>query len=78
MSGKSKPQPQLGYTFQKGSPLAGTSITGQLLNALNSPYRTVRHDGNGAATGGTANKTALPEVYERYGRTFLMGIGFKF
>ncbi len=69
---------QIGYTFQKGSPLAGLSFTAQLLNALNSPYRTVQHDGNGAATGGTANNTALPEIYEKYGRTFLVGIGFKF
>jgi iron complex outermembrane receptor protein len=69
---------QIGYTFQKGSPLAGLSFTGQLLNALNSPYRTVQHDGNGAATGGTANNTPLPEIYEKYGRTFLVGIGYKF
>lgn len=69
---------QIGYTFQKGSPLAGLSFTGQLLNALNSPYRTVQHDGNGAATGGTANNTPLPEIYESYGRTFLVGVGYKF
>lgn len=69
---------QIGYTFQKGSPLAGLSITGQLLNALDSPYGTVQHDGNGAATGGTADNRALPEIYEKYGRTFLAGIGFKF
>ncbi len=69
---------QIGYTFRKGSRLAGLSITGQILNALDSPYRTVQHDGNGAATGNTANNTPLPEIYERYGRSFLLGIGYKF
>lgn len=69
---------QLGYTFQKGSALSGLSITGQVLNVLNSPYGTVQHDGNGAASGNTADNRALPEIFEKYGRTFLVGFGFKF
>ncbi|HNJ47156.1 MAG TPA: TonB-dependent receptor, partial [Novosphingobium sp.] len=67
---------QIGYTFQEGSPLAGLGITLQLSNALDSPYRTRL----GLDTGGTktADKTVLPETYEKYGRQWLLGLSYRF
>jgi iron complex outermembrane receptor protein len=63
---------QIGYTFQKGSPLEGLGILLQVNNLLNSPYRTqtVRTD--------RAVETKLPEIYEEYGRQFLFGVNYKF
>ncbi|MBS0254019.1 MAG: TonB-dependent receptor [Proteobacteria bacterium] len=59
---------QIGYTFPKGSHLAGVSFTLQGLNLLNNPYRsTINYNG-----------VSMPEIYEKYGATYLAGFGFKF
>ncbi|MGN6376076.1 MAG: TonB-dependent receptor domain-containing protein [Sphingomonas sp.] len=63
---------QIGYTFQKGSPLAGLGFLLQANNVFNSPYRTqtTRLDGT--------ERTFLPETYEEYGRQILFGANMKF
>lgn len=67
---------QIGYTFQDSSPLAGLGIQFQVSNLLNSAYRTRL----GLDSGGTrtTDGTALPEIYEKYGRQYLLGLSYKF
>lgn len=67
---------QVGYTFPEGSSLAGLGITLQVSNVLDSPYRTRL----GLDTGGThtSDGTALPEIYEKYGRQWLLGLSYRF
>lgn len=67
---------QIGYTFQDTSPLRGMGVVLQVSNVLDSPYRTRL----GLDTGGTktADGTPLPEIYEKYGRQYLLGVSYSF
>ena len=67
---------QVGYTFQEGSSLEGLGIQLQVLNVLDSPYRTRL----GLDSGGVraSDGTVLPETYEKYGRQFLLGVSYRF
>ena len=67
---------QIGYTFPEGSSLAGLGILLQANNLTNSPYRTrLGVDGGGPRT---SDGSFLPEVYETYGRQFLLGFSYRF
>ena len=67
---------QIGYTFQEGSSLEGLGILFQVNNLTDSPYRTrVGTDGGGTRT---ADGGFLPEIYEKYGRQFLLGVNYRF
>ncbi|WP_341711805.1 TonB-dependent receptor [Erythrobacter sp.] len=66
---------QVGYTFEKGS-LEGLGILLQVYNVTDSPYRTRLGVDNGGAR--TADGAPLPEVYETYGRQFLLGVNYRF
>jgi iron complex outermembrane receptor protein len=68
---------QVGYAFQKGSRYHGVSFTASVQNLLNSPYRDVQNS-NGLPNGALANGQLLPQVYEKYGRTYMAGFGYKF
>ena len=68
---------QLGYTFQPGNRLSGFSVTAQVQNLLDSPYRDAQNN-NGLPGASLADGSPLPQVYERYGRTFMLGFGYKF
>jgi iron complex outermembrane recepter protein len=68
---------QIGYTFQSGSRLSGLNITAQVQNLLDSPYRDAQNN-NGLPGASLANGQPLPQVYERYGRIFMLGLGYKF
>jgi iron complex outermembrane receptor protein len=61
---------QVGYTFQKGSPLDGLGVLLQVSNVLNSPYRTSYTTG--------PNFTDTLETYEEYGRQWLLGASYHF
>jgi len=67
---------QIGYTFHDESPLAGLGVTLQVSNLLDAPYRTRL----GLDTGGTksADGTPLPEIFEKYGRQYLLGLSYHF
>jgi iron complex outermembrane receptor protein len=58
---------QLGYEFNQGQ-LKGLSILLQVNNLTNSPYST---------TNGSTNGVMAPEEYNRYGRTYLLGVNYK-
>ena len=58
---------QLGYEFNDGS-MKGLSIMLQVNNVTNSPYATVN---------GTANGVTAPEVYQKFGRQYLLGLNYK-
>lgn len=67
---------QIGYTFGEGSSLSGLSVLLQANNLTDSPYRTrLGVDGGGAKT---SDGSYLPETYEKYGRQFLVGFGYRF
>lgn len=67
---------QVGYTFPDSSPLKGLGVQLQLNNLLDSPYRTrLGLDAGGTKTSGG---TPLPEIYEKYGRQFLLGVSYHF
>lgn len=68
---------QIGYSFPKTSNLHGMSFTAQVQNLLNSPYRDAQNS-NGLPNGFLANGQPLPQVYEKYGRTYMVGFGYKF
>ena len=68
---------QIGYTFQPGSRLVGLNVTAQVQNLLDTPYRDAQNSG-GLPSGFLANGQPLPQVYERYGRTYMLGVGYKF
>ena len=48
----------------------------QANNLTDSPYRTRLGVDDGGAK--TADGSFLPETYEKYGRQFLVGIGYRF
>jgi iron complex outermembrane receptor protein len=66
---------QIGYTFQSGS-LEGLGILFQVNNLTDSPYRTRL----GLDSGGTKTSDGgfLPEIYEKYGREYLLGVSYRF
>lgn len=67
---------QIGYSFAEGSSLEGLSLLLQVNNLTDSAYRTrLGVDGGGPRT---ANGNAVPEIYEKYGRQFLLGASYKF
>ncbi|MFA6220258.1 MAG: TonB-dependent receptor [Erythrobacter sp.] len=66
---------QIGYTFEDGS-LKGLGVLLQVYNLTNSPYRTRLGVDNGGPR--TADGAALPDVYETYGRQFLLGVNYRF
>ena len=68
---------QIGYTFPKTSSLHGLSFTAQAQNILNSAYADSQNS-NGLPTSTLANGQALPQAYEKYGRTYMIGFGYKF
>jgi len=59
---------QIGYTFQTGS-LKDLGLTLQVTNLLDSPYRT---------TSPAAGGVQMLEIYEKYGRTWLLGASYHF
>ncbi|WP_231462884.1 TonB-dependent receptor [Sphingomonas sp. URHD0057] len=59
---------QIGYTFQPGSRFNGLGIVLQVSNILNSPYREF------SPTGGVQTLN----VYEEYGRSWLLGASYHF
>jgi len=66
---------QLGYTFPDGGTLGGLSVLFQVNNLTDSPYRTrLGVDGGGPRTSGG---DFLPEIYQKYGRQFLLGFSYK-
>lgn len=66
---------QLGYTFPEDSSLGGLSVLFQVNNLTDSPYRTrLGVDGGGPRTSGG---DFLPEIYQKYGRQFLLGFSYK-
>lgn len=67
---------QIGYTFGEESSLSGLSIMLQANNLTDSPYRTRLGVDDGGAK--TADGSFLPETYEKYGRQFLVGFGYRF
>lgn len=67
---------QIGYTFQEGSSLAGLGVLLQVNNLTDSRYATrLGTDAGGART---ADGGFLPEIYEKYGRQFLLGVSYHF
>ena len=64
---------QLGYSFDSG-PLKGLSLTLQVNNLTDEPYRTRV----GVSTGSADPTATLPERYTSYGRQFLIGGSYKF
>lgn len=66
---------QLGYSFPDDSSLGGLSVLFQVNNLTDSPYRTrLGVDGGGPRTSGG---DYLPEIYQKYGRQFLLGFSYK-
>ena len=65
---------QVGYSFEQG-PLKGVSVLFQINNATNEPYKTMM--GVSDATGAVPN-VSYPGIYDRYGRQYLLGLGYKF
>lgn len=64
---------QIGYSFESG-PLKGLSLTLQVNNLTDEPYRTRV----GISTGSVDPTATLPERYTSYGRQFLIGGSYKF
>jgi iron complex outermembrane receptor protein len=64
---------QIGYSFESG-PLKGLSLTLQVNNLTDEPYRTRV----GVSTGSVDPTATLPERYTSYGRQFLIGGSYKF
>jgi len=64
---------QLGYAFESG-PLKGLSLTLQVNNVRDRPYRTRV----GVSSGASDPKSTLPERYTSYGRQVLFGGTYKF
>ena len=64
--GESVTDLQLGYTFQDG-PMQDLSLLLQVNNLENEPYRTI-HDG----------LSERPHQYFEFGRTYLLGVNYKF
>ena len=64
--GESVTDLQLGYTFQSG-PLQDLSLLLQVNNLENEPYRTI-HDG----------LSERPHQYFEFGRTYLLGVSYRF
>lgn len=58
---------QLGYEFNDGN-LKGLSVMLQVNNVTNSPYATIN---------GTANGVLAPELYQKFGRQYLLGVNYK-
>ncbi|HEU4852882.1 MAG TPA: TonB-dependent receptor [Telluria sp.] len=58
---------QLGYEFNHGR-FKGMSVLLQVNNVTNSPYATVN---------GTANGVLAPEIYQKFGRQYLLGVNYK-
>jgi iron complex outermembrane receptor protein len=58
---------QMSYEFNTGA-LKGAQILFQVNNLTNSPYTT---------TNGTTNGVMAPEMYEKYGRQYLLGLNYK-
>lgn len=56
----------MSYTFADGSTLAGLSLLLQASNLTNSPYRTYA---------GTKDR---PLEYVEWGRTYMLGVNYKF
>ncbi len=66
---------QIGYTVQSGA-LEGLGVQVQVYNLTNSPYRTrLGLDFQGPQT---ADGDFLLQDYERYGRSFLVGLNYRF
>ncbi|MEY4952418.1 MAG: hypothetical protein RL299_842, partial [Pseudomonadota bacterium] len=66
---------QLGYSFPDDGALGGLSVLFQVNNLTDSPYRTrLGVDGGGPRTSGG---DFLPEIYQKYGRQFLLGFSYK-
>lgn len=61
---------QLGYAFETGQ-LKGLSVTFQVNNLTDEPYRT-------SVTSDDGHKMVLPERYNLYGRQYLLGATYKF
>ena len=66
VDGESVTDLQLGYTFQDG-PMQDLSLLLQVNNLENEPYRTI-HDG----------LSERPHQYFEFGRTYLLGVNYKF
>ncbi|MGQ3052823.1 MAG: TonB-dependent receptor [Roseateles sp.] len=64
---------QFGYSFESG-PLKGLSLTLQVNNLTDEPYRTRV----GVSTGSADPTATLPERYTSYGRQLLVGGSYKF
>jgi len=64
---------QIGYSFESG-PLKGLSLTLQVNNLTDEPYRTRV----GISTGSVDPTATLPERYTSFGRQFLIGGSYKF
>jgi iron complex outermembrane receptor protein len=73
ISGETVVDAQLGYSFESG-PLKGLSLTLQVNNLTDEPYRTRV----GVSTGSVDPTATLPERYTSYGRQFLIGGSYKF
>lgn len=65
---------QIGYSWEQG-PLKGVSVLFQINNATNEPYKTMMGASDGTGTVPNANYLG---VYDRYGRQYLLGVGYKF
>lgn len=59
---------QIGYSFPASSSLNGLGVQLQVNNVLNSPYRTSK----------SANGTQMLEVYEKYGRQWMLGLSYHY
>lgn len=67
---------QIGYTFQKGSPIEGLGVLFQVNNLTDSRYATrLGTDGSGKTA---ANGAFFLQDYEKYGRQFLLGFNYRF
>ncbi|RTL34180.1 MAG: TonB-dependent receptor [Burkholderiales bacterium] len=73
ISGETVVDAQFGYSFESG-PLKGLSLTLQVNNLTDEPYRTRV----GVSTGSADPNATLPERYTSYGRQFLIGGSYKF
>lgn len=73
ISGETVVDAQIGYSFESG-PLKGLSLTLQVNNLTDEPYRTRV----GVSTGSADPTATLPERYTSYGRQFLIGGSYKF
>lgn len=73
ISGETIVDAQIGYAFESG-PCKGLSLTLQVNNLTDRPYRTRV----GISTGSKDPNATLPERYTTYGRQFLVGGSYKF